>query len=128
MRANARSTRIVPQTCLDYDCRIFSAAGLEAGKTVIDRRRSSVAVHTIPSTADRQAHDAVLATAARSSGAKRAELPLIAHRQLPPASRVLAIKAYSVFSATRTSGTASDIELAAAIVEASRAFDAGARF
>src|SRR5690349_11458072 len=111
-----------PQTCLDYDCRIFTAAGLEAGKTVIDRRVRQWQF-SYPTAADRQAHDAVLA-AAEFIRHKRASFPANRAPTAPTGIAVLAIKAYSVFLGENVAAR-SDAEIAAAIVESSRAFDAG---
>ena len=112
-----------PQTCLDYDCRIFTAAGLEAGKTVIDRRVRQWRF-SYPTTADREAHDAVLA-AASFIRQKRESFP--AHRAptAPTGIAVLAIKAYRVFLEPGFANR-SGAELAAAIVDTCLAFDAGA--
>lgn len=112
-----------PQTCRDYDCRIFAAAGLDAGpdKPVINRR-----VHAwrfaYPSRRDRLAHDAVLATAAfirehRDSFTGRVPTA-------PTGIAVLAIKAYMVFldPAVHTAPAAS---IAVAIQRAAHEFDAG---
>ena len=111
-----------PQTCLDYDCRIFPAAGLESGKPVIDRR-----VHqwrfTYPTQADRKAHDAVLATASFIRN-KRESFPASRAPTAPTGIAVLAIKAYGVFLDENVA-LRSDAEIAAAIVETSRAFDSG---
>jgi len=112
-----------PQTCLDYDCRIFTAAGLEAGgadKSVINRRVRQWRF-SYPSDADRRAHDAVLA-ASHFIQHKRTSFPA---NRAPTASTgiaVLAIKAYVVFFEAGFEGR-SDAEIAAAIVDASRAFD-----
>ena len=113
-----------PQTCLDYDCRIFTAAGLESGKTVIDRRVRQWRF-TYPTRADREAHDAVLATASFIRK-KRQSFPANRAPTAPTGIAVLAIKAYGVFLESGL-GTRSDAGIAAAIVEASRAFDAGAQ-
>ena len=112
-----------PQTCLDYDCRIFTAAGLEAGKTVIDRRVRQWRF-SYPTDADRQAHDAVLAAAAFIRQ-KRESFPSHRAPTAPPGIAVLAIKAYAVFLESGDANR-SDADIAAAIVNASRAFDAAA--
>ena len=115
-----------PQTCLDYDCRIFTAAGLEAGgadKAVINRRVRQWRF-TYPADADRKAHDAVLA-AASFIQRKRASFPANRAPAAPTGIAVLAVKSYTVFMEGGTEGR-SDTEVAAAILEASRAFDAGA--
>ena len=112
-----------PQTCLDYDCRIFTAAGLESGKTVIDRRVRQWRF-TYPTRADRETHDAVLAAAAFIRG-KRDSFPANRAPTAPTGIAVLAIKAYVVFLDAGLRNR-SDAEIAAAIVEASRSFDASA--
>ena len=113
-----------PQTCLDYDCRIFTAAGLEAGKAVIDRRVRQWRF-TYPTRADREAHDAVLAAAAFIRN-KRESFPANRAPTAPTGVAVLAIKVYGVFL-ERGAVSRSDAEIATAMVEASRTFDAGAQ-
>jgi hypothetical protein len=113
-----------PQTCLDYDCRIFTAAGLEAGKPVIDRRVRQWRF-TYPTPADRQAHDAVLAAAAFIRH-KHESFPANHAPTAPTGIAVLAIKAYRVFLGGSPDGCR-DADLAAAILDASRAFDASAQ-
>jgi Fe-S-cluster containining protein len=113
-----------PQTCLDYDCRIFTAAGVEAGKTVIDRRVRAWRF-TYPTEDDRRAHAAVLAAAAFIRG-KRESFPANRAPTAPTGIAVLAIKAYAVFLDENVQRR-SDAEIAAEIVEASRAFDSGAQ-
>ena len=115
-----------PQTCLDYDCRIFAAAGLEAGgpdKAVINRRVRAWRF-AYPTDADRKAHDAVLEA---SSFIQRARASFPANRAptAPTGIAVLAIKAYRVFLEDGAKSR-SDSEIATAIVDASRAFDASA--
>jgi Fe-S-cluster containining protein len=115
-----------PQTCLDYDCRIFAAAGIEAGgadKAVINRRVRQWRF-TYPDSADRRAHDAVLA-ASIFIREKHATFPANRAPTAPTGIAVLAIKTYVVFLEGGTE-TRSDAGIAAAIVEASRRFDAGA--
>lgn len=114
-----------PQTCRDYDCRFFAAAGIEAGgpgKRVINDRVRQWRF-SYPAAADREAHDAVLAAAAfirREAGAfPRGFVP-----QTPTGVAVLAIKTYDVFLAmTRSEPDAPAI--AGAVVAASRRFDTG---
>lgn len=114
-----------PQTCLDYDCRIFAAAGLEAGadKTVINRRVRQWRF-SYPTDTDRKAHEAVLA-ASSFIRHKRERFPPNRAPSAPTGIAVLAIKAYAVFLRDGIAGLG-DAEIAAAIVEASRLFDAGA--
>jgi len=113
-----------PQTCLDYDCRIFTAAGLEAGKAVIDRRVRQWRF-TYPTRADREAHDAVLAAAAFIRN-KRESFPANRAPTAPTGIAVLAIKVYGVFLEPGAVSR-SDTDIATAMVEASRTFDAGAQ-
>lgn len=110
-----------PQTCRDYDCRVFAAAGIDAGKAAIDKR-----VHewrfTYESEADRAAHEAIRSTAAfiRNEGAKFPE-----HRFPKNASgiAVMAVKGYEVFLATGVEAR-SAAEIAQGLAEANRRFDA----
>ena len=112
-----------PQTCLDYDCRIFAAAGIDAGgadKAVINRR-----VHewrfTYPTEADRLAHSAVRAAATfirERQTSFRSRIPTA-----PMGVAVLAIKAFAVFLDPLLQ-MKSDLEIANAIIDASREFDA----
>lgn len=110
-----------PQTCLDYDCRIFAAAGIEAGegKTVINRRvrgwRFSYA-----SDADKRAHEAVRSAAVfirERSSSFAGRVPTA-----PMGIAVLAIKAYAIFLDPDVASK-NDRDLAKAIGAASRAFD-----
>jgi uncharacterized protein len=86
-----------PQTCLDYDCRIFAAAGIDAGgedKAVINRRVREWRF-SYSSATDQLEHDAVRAAAAfirdrRDSFAVRVPTS-------PMGIAVIAIKAYCVF-------------------------------
>jgi hypothetical protein len=113
-----------PQTCIDYDCRIFAAAGIDAGgsdKSVINRRVRAWRF-SYPADEDRRAHDAVLAAATfiqkkrHSFGANRVPAG-------PTGIAVLAIKSYAVFLDAAVAAM-SDAQLAAALIDAARAFDA----
>ena len=110
-----------PQTCRDYDCRIFAAAGLEAGpaKPVINRRIRAWRF-SYPTEADDAAHRAVRA-AAEFIQAKREKFPGDRAPTAPTGIAVLAIKAYDVFLDAPPDD---DESTARAIVEASRKFDA----
>jgi hypothetical protein len=112
-----------PQTCLDYDCRIFAAASIEAGgadKAVINERVRAWRF-SYPTDEDLRAHTAVRAAAAfivqRSASFTERRLPTA-----PTGIAVLAIKSYGVFIdpgiATRDA-----TEVARAIVAAGHAFD-----
>ena len=115
-----------PQTCRDYDCRIFAAAGIDAGaadKAVINRR-----VHawrfTYPTDADWLAHRAVRA-AASFIQTKKTRFPGGAAPTAPTGIAVLAIKSCSVFLDPDIQAR-DDADIANAIIEASRAFDSAA--
>ena len=113
-----------PQTCLDYDCRIFAAAGIDAGgadKIVINRRVRAWRF-TYPTPADQLAHQAV-----RSAAIFIKEKHASFTTRVPTAAMgiaVLAIKAYKVFLAPDIK-TLSDVEIARAIVKADREFSVG---
>ena len=112
-----------PQTCLDYDCRIFAAAGIDAGgadKGVINRRVRQWRFSYL-SDADERAHAAVLA-AASFIREKRAAFGAGRVPTAPTGIAVLAIKAHAVFLAPDIDAK-SDREIAAAIVTAGREFD-----
>jgi Fe-S-cluster containining protein len=114
-----------PQTCLDYDCRIFAAAGIEAGgadKAVINRRVREWRF-TYESQADRSAHEAVL-SAASFIQTKHASFPTSRAPTAPTGIAVLAIKAHTVFLQPG-GGARTDAETAMAILDTSRDFDAG---
>jgi hypothetical protein len=111
-----------PQTCRDYDCRVFAAAGIDAGgadKHVINNRVRSWRF-AFKTSRDQQAQRAVQATAtfiknhatSFPGGAPSA----------PTGIAVLAIKAYHVFMNPNADRNVADT--AAAIIAASRAFDA----
>ena len=115
-----------PQTCRDYDCRIFAAAGIAAGgedKSVINERVSAWRF-TYGDESERQAHEAV-AAAARFIQNNGAHFP---GGRAPTASTgiaVLAIKSYAVFLDADLTGK-SPTDIARAIVQASGEFDAEA--
>ena len=116
-----------PQTCRDYDCRVFAAAGIDAGgddKIVINRR-----VHawrfTYPSAADVAAHAAVKAAAAFIS-TRRDSFPGGRAPTAPTGIAVLALKVYPVFMDPAVSGK-TDTDIALAVIAASRAFDSRPR-
>lgn len=116
-----------PQTCRDYDCRVFSAAGIDAGgddKAVINRR-----VHawrfTYPSANDHAAHAAVKAAAAFIS-TRRDSFPGSRAPTAPTGIAVLAVKVYVVFMDPEVTRKA-DPDIALAIIAASREFDSRLR-
>lgn len=111
-----------PQTCLDYDCRIFAAAGIDAGegKVVINKR-----VHewrfSYPERTDELEHAAVRAAAAFIRD--RRDCFTVRVPGGPMGVAVFAIKSYEVFLDPAISAK-SDTDVARAIVDAVRAFDA----
>ncbi len=114
-----------PQTCLDYDCRIFAAAGIDAGgadKAVINRRVRQWRF-SYPSEADKSVHETVLA-AASFIQKRRASFAAGRVPSAPTGIAVLAIKAHAVFLSADIE-TRSDTEIAAAILNAGREFDTG---
>ena len=108
-----------PRTCRDYDCRIFAAAGINAGegKDVINERVQAW-TFTYESENEKRAHAAVRAAAAFIRD-ERTSFPGGAAPTSPDQIAVLALKVYEVFLEPR----APTREAAAAIVEATRQFD-----
>lgn len=114
-----------PQTCRDYDCRIFAAAGIDAGgsdKHVINRRVRAWRF-TYASEEDRLTHEAVR-NAASFIQERRNSFPGGRAPTAPTGIAVLAVKAYGVFLDPGLHDK-SDEEIAMAIIKASGAFDAG---
>jgi uncharacterized protein len=113
-----------PQTCRDYDCRVFAAAGIDAGgddKAVINRRVRAWRF-TYESPADRAEHDAVLAAAAFIAG-KRHSFPGGRAPTAPTGIAVLAVKVYRIFMDPALLAQ-SDADIALAVIAASGDFDA----
>lgn len=114
-----------PQTCRDYDCRVFAAAGIDAGtadKHVINERiRAWRFKFDSPS-------DAATIEAIRAATSfirdHSADFPNGAGPKAPTGIAVLAVKAYTVFLDSSI-GTRPPSAIAQAIVDASRAFDRG---
>jgi Fe-S-cluster containining protein len=111
--------QVRPQTCRDYDCRIFTAAGIEAGKPVIDKRVREWRF-SYPTDTDRLEHEAVRTAAAfileqRNSFSVRVPTA-------PMGIAVFAIKAYSVFLDAETK-LKDARAVASAVLEAVRMFD-----
>ena len=108
-----------PDTCRTYDCRIFSAAGMNAGdgRTVINERIARWHFD-YASDAGRQEHRAVTA-AANFLRQHPVRFPDGHIPSRPSDVAVLAVKAYEVFMRDR----ASDAGVAAEIVDACRKFD-----
>jgi hypothetical protein len=112
-----------PQTCRDYDCRIFAAAGIAAGgddKATINRRVHAW-VFSYELDADRAAHQAVRLAAAflcdQASLFPKGFVPAT-----PMGIAVLAIKVYAVFL-TADSEIKPSARIARAIVDANEAFN-----
>jgi Fe-S-cluster containining protein len=108
-----------PDTCRTYDCRIFTAAGMNAGdgRPVINERIASWRFE-YDSDAAREEHRAVIAAA----NFLRQHPVRFPDGQIPSRSSdvaVLAVKSYPVFLGTPPN----DAEAAAAIVAACRQFD-----
>ena len=114
-----------PQTCRDYDCRFFAAAGIDAGgpeRSVINRRVRQWRF-SYPTSADRRAHDSVRAAATflqREAG----RFPAGFAPKRPTGIAVLAVKTHALFLAGETSAASAD-EIARAMLAACRRFDGG---
>jgi len=109
-----------PQTCRDYDCRVFAASGLDAGgpdKAVINRRVRQWRF-SYPTELDRKAHAAVMA-AADFIRTKRDSFPNQRAPMGPSGIAVLACESYSVFLQPDIH-TKLDAEIARSIVDTSR--------
>jgi hypothetical protein len=115
-----------PQTCLDYDCRVFAAAGIEAGgedKAVINRRVRAWRFQ-FASDDDRRAHAAIQAAAAFIRGKPQLFPPATAPRNALGVA-ALALRVYPVFLAPGPPASAADT--ARAIITAGAAFEQGSR-
>jgi uncharacterized protein len=111
-----------PQTCLDYDCRVFAAAGIAAGgadKAVINRRVQEWQFR-FARDEDRRAHAAIRAAAAFIRDA-RAHFPPGTAPLNPLGVAALALRVYPLFMAADRPQSAAD--LARAVVAAGAAFD-----
>jgi Fe-S-cluster containining protein len=111
-----------PQTCRDFDCRIFTAAGIAsagADKPLINERLSAWRF-SYASTEDLAVHEAIQAAATFLQGPAR-EVQGFSFPVAPIAVAGLALKAHTVF----LNGKAEDrtpAELARAVVDAARGF------
>ena len=113
-----------PQTCRDYDYRLFAASGLLSGHGEIDQQIARWRFH-YGNEESRRAHAAIRATARFVIDHARA-FPGGRVPQRPADIAVVAIKSHRVFlDATVQSGAPEAI--ARAIVQACRTFDATAR-
>ena len=115
-----------PQTCLDYDCRVFAAAGVLAGgadKAVINRRVRAWRF-SYPAERDRREQAAVRAAAdfirGPESQRRGSRLPLS-----PMGIAVLAIKSYELFLDDAQAGR-DEAELVTAVLAAAHEFDSAA--
>lgn len=112
-----------PQTCRDYDCRVFAAAGIDAGgpdKDVINRRVRAW-TFTYTDDAERNAH-AAIRQAAQFIRANHELFPAGFAPATPMGLAVLSIKVYAVFQ-TAGSKVEPPARIARAIIDASEAFD-----
>lgn len=112
-----------PQTCRDYDCRVFAAAGIEAGsaeKTEINARVRAWRF-SYPTKLDAESHRAVRAAAAFIRRASDS-FPAGRAPTAPTGVAVLALKSYEGFMDGRDRGR-TDAEIAADIITRWQAFD-----
>ena len=112
-----------PQTCRDYDCRVFAAAGLDAGGQEKERINTRVRAwrFTYSTERDLDTYHAVKA-AARFIQGRRASFPGGRAPIAPGDIAVLAIKVRSIFLAPEAARCA-PAETATAIIRASREFE-----
>jgi hypothetical protein len=112
-----------PETCRTYDCRIFTATGLSAGpeRSVINERIGRWRFD-YPSDRDRDEHRAVTA-AANYLRQHPVRFPGGRVPSRPSEIAVLAVKSFEVF----LDAPPPEQEIAAAIVNACRRFDAASR-
>jgi Fe-S-cluster containining protein len=108
-----------PETCRTYDCRVFTAAGMNAGpdKSVINERIASWSFD-YPAARDREEHRAVTA-AANFIRQHIVQFPGGRIPSRPSEIAVLAVKTYKVF----LDPPSTDAEISAAIIDTSRDFD-----
>lgn len=115
-----------PSTCLNYDCRVFAAAGITPGDGDKITERVKLWRFSFPAVRDREEHLAVQA-AARFIREKASYFPGGRIPADPGQLAILAIKVYDVFlkgEGPSETGRPADADVAAAVVEASRNFDA----
>lgn len=118
-----------PLTCRSYDCRIFAAAGIDAGDDdkVLITQRVRQWKFSYPTSLDRDQHSAVQAAAKFLQ--ERAEcFPGGAVPGNPSQLAILAIKVYKVFlnysdKPGKTGHLSSDIEIVKAIIKANEKFE-----
>jgi Fe-S-cluster containining protein len=117
-----------PQTCRDYDCRIYSAAGLTpSGNRPVIQNRVAEWQFSYPRQQD-NAQAAAVRQAAAFITAHGEQLRAAIRVVTPTAVAVLAVKTYEVFLVPQgaTSDDAAREVLLARVVAAARAFDAQA--
>ena len=110
-----------PQTCRDYDCRIYAAAGLlpDGDRTVIEQR---VREWEFSFTSDAERTDAeAVHRAAQFIRAHATLFPAGMRAGSATAAAVLAVKVYPLFL---TDQTAEPAQLASSVMELAREFDA----
>jgi uncharacterized protein len=108
-----------PQTCRDYDCRIYAAAGLlPDGERPVIAARVKAWAFGFASESERQSAAALLA-AARFIRTHAADFPASMRAGAATSAAVLAVKVFSLFLAARASA-AIDVQQ---VVDAARAFD-----
>lgn len=115
-----------PQTCRNYDCRVFAAAGISAGdasKQAINERVQRWRF-SYPSQLDRDEHEAVKA-AARFIQHQADHFPGGRIPTNPSQLAILALKVYEVFLPGYERKP--EAEIAQQVVEASRDFDSRSR-
>lgn len=120
-----------PLACRNYDCRIFSAAGIAAGgrdKATITRRIRRWKF-SCPAKRDRERHSAVQA-AARFLRNRAECFPAGSLPADPTQVAVLAVKVYGVFlndkkKSCKIEGGSPDFKVAKAIMKANEKFEAG---
>ena len=115
-----------PQTCLDYDCRVFTAAGIEAGdagKAVINTRVRAWRFSYLNDEARRQ--HAAVREAATFMRAQPQAFPEGRAPLNPMSVAVFAVKCYPLFLQPGAREWPPR-ELAEAILHAAREFDSGA--
>lgn len=111
-----------PQTCRDYDCRVFAAAGIDAGESKIAiNKRVREWRFRYENESDHDAHRAMRAAAAFISEQGEC-FPEHRFPKSPSGVAVLAAKSHAVFLDAANEAR-SAVEIAEAIAEAGRTFD-----
>lgn len=107
-----------PDTCRTYDCRVFAAAGMQAGDRPVINERIARWRFSYPTARDREEQQAV---AAAASFLRRHPVRFPSGRipSRPAEIAVLAVKTYEVFLGASPDGEAA----AQAVIAAARSFD-----